>query len=182
MNFYVDPSSAELMEFGTKQNPYRTLSPVFSEILKHYSHSEIEANIYIKEGADLFIEDSNVYFVHLKLISIDTYSDSDDFPGMASITSIDTPQDLLSSKAGFHIIKNITVDLEVIITEGNFTESESFIIGRTGAAFEVIRTSISINNIIAKRISSSLRSGVFLYLIYLQQKTMTLSKFNLIYI
>lgn len=165
------------MEFGTKNYPFRTLNPVFAEILKQHSHTNREINVYVKEGTVMYIQDANVQIVNMKLITINTYSNTSIPGGMATIYSIDTPQEYLSTKAAFHIIKNITVDLATIISGGSFTTSELSVIGKTGAAFEVIQTSITVNNIIAKRIASSTSSGVFLYLIYLQTKTMTLSKF-----
>ena len=44
--YYIDPSSDKILELGTQNYPYRTIRPVFVEILKYFSHQEISVSVF----------------------------------------------------------------------------------------------------------------------------------------
>ena len=178
LDYFIDPSSTKILELGTQMYPFRSLYPAFFEIMKFHSHTQREVTVFIKEGTENTVEDSTIYVINLKLVTINTYSDLLIPGGVATIITTDVPQVEINPKAAFHIIKNSSIDLNLIISQGSFSTTELLVIGKSGAAFEVIRTSITINNIICRRKASSTKTGVFLYLIYLQYRTMTLSKFS----
>jgi len=69
LEYYIDPTSEELLEFGTKQYPYRTTKPVFAEILKHHSHTDREIKVYLKEGTNTYIEDSSIFIINLESLT-----------------------------------------------------------------------------------------------------------------
>lgn len=96
---------------------------------------------------------------------------------MVTITSTDSSINGISSKANFHIMKDLTQDTTSVVSTGNFTSYELNKIGRNGDTFHTVRSSITISNISAYRIAASTESGVFIYLLYLQDRTMTLSKY-----
>ena len=175
LNYYVDPSSSEIMELGTKQYPYRTISPVFSELTNHLSHTETEATIYVKEGTELYIEDGTSVVLNMTKVSITTYSDTSSTPSSTNVITTDSTVTPISQKAAFHIMKNFTVDIDALITGRDFTDSEFTVIGKSEGTFEVVRSSISIQNIVARRKPTSTTTGTFLNLIYLQNKDLELS-------
>ena len=176
MNYYVDSSSNEVIELGTLKYPYRTLYPIFVEILNQHSHTAREVNVYIKEGTSTYLEDSNAYFINITLVKISTYTTGANPPGMATIITTDMAQSKVSSKAAFNLVKNFTLDINSIIVGRNFTAGEIKLIGGAGNTFQVVRSSITVENIIAKRQATVKYNGLFLFLIYLQDKTLKLCK------
>jgi len=176
LDYYIDPSSDKLLEFGTKDYPYRTAKPVFAEILKHHSHTEREITVYLKEGTNTYIEDSSAYFLNLTSVTITSYSEDSTDPDFATITSKDSAVSGISSKSAFNIVKDLTLDTSSVVTGGNFTSYEEGSIGRSGDTFHVVRTSLYMNKITAKRQASVSTSGVLIYLLYLQDKIVDLRK------
>ena len=176
LNYYIDPYNIEPVEIGTEEFPYRTIAPVFAEILKHMSHSNLTISIWVKEGTTLMIEESQIFILNITEISLSTYSSSSDLPGYATLVSTDSAVEGLSKKAALNIIKSVDVDLTDAISKGDFTSYELESLGRTGDTFQVWRTSISFSNFIVKRISDTLHSGLFLFPLYFQDKVLTLSK------
>ena len=176
LEYYIDPNSDKIIELGTKTYPYRTSKPVFAEILKHHSHKDRRITVFLKENTNVYIEDSSSYILNITRVTITSYSDISNFPGMAKITTIDSLTNGISSKAAFHISKDLTLDVQNIVSSGAFNSYEIGSIGRSGDTFQVVRSSITLQNIAAYRIAASTGSGVFIYLLYLQNRTITLSK------
>ena len=175
LNYYVDPSSEKLMELGTQEFPFRTIFTAFIEIMGQFSNSDSEITIYIRENTTVYIEDSSVFLLDLGLLTIDTYADSSTENNMATIVTTDSSTTKLSPKSAFNIVKNITVDIQIKIAEGAFTEEEAAIVGRGEDTFQLVRSPITINNIIARREAQSSITGVFIKAIYLQNKYIRIS-------
>ena len=125
----------------------------------------------------MYIEDSSIFILNITLVTITSYSDSLDPPGMATITTTDFPIKGISSKAAFHIAKDITLNRKSVITNGNFTSYEVLNIRQGGRTFNVVRSSITLAKLYVYRIADSIQSGMFIFLVYLQNRTMTLSKY-----
>ena len=89
LSFYIDPKTTELIELGTKTYPYRTIEPVFAEILKHYSYKDITINIYLKENTTLMFEESKSFIIDIKEVIFETYSLVNSSPAKATIISTD---------------------------------------------------------------------------------------------
>ena len=178
LEYYIDPSSDNLLEFGTKQHPYRTSKPVFAEILKHHSHTNREIMVYLKEGTNTYIEDSSIFVINMESITVSSYSDVGSSSDSATITTTDLPVNGISSKAMFHLVKDVTLDVNSIIAAGAFTPYELSTLGRTGDAFQIVRSSFYMSNVVAKRQASNPFIGVFIYLLNLQNKIFDLSKFR----
>ena len=150
--------------------------PAFNEILVHFSNSESELEVLIKEGTTTFVQDSKIFLVNMKSIVVSTYNESASPAGLATIYSIDQSQEKISLKAAFHLSKGVDVDLSPILTAASLSAAELLKIQISGAAFEAIRTSITLDHIVARRIATTYSTGVFINLIYLQEKILTLSK------
>ncbi|CAI2373804.1 unnamed protein product [Moneuplotes crassus] len=176
MDYYVDPTSEEIMELGTKAYPYRTISPVFAEILKQHSHKDRKVSIFIKEGANVFIQDSTAFFINVTQVSVSTYNQNSISQGMATITTTDAIVEGLSKKAAFHLMKDLTLDIGSVVSAGNFSDAEVGSIGRGGDTFQCVRTSLEMSKIVARRIAKTTTSGVLIYLLYLQRKEIKISK------
>jgi len=168
LEYFVDPSSEQWIELGTKGFPYRSLHQAFVEIINHFSHSDIDIIIYIKEETITYLEDSKIYLINIPSVTIQTYSENGDTSGSATMITTDSEVEILSFKASFNLIKSTTVDISSILSSSNLTAEELQIAGRQGDTFQLVKSSISINSLIVRRKSASLDSGTFLFLIYLQ--------------
>ena len=176
-NYYVDPTSEEILELGTKLYPYRTIKGVFAEILKHLSHQDILISIYLKEDTNVFIEDSTSFAINITEIKIQSYTFTSRTPQKATIITTVLPQPGLSGRAAFHIMKDVSLNLTAVIEGRPFLDYEINTIGRQGDGLQIIRSSISMDNIIARRQAIDKMNGVFIFLLYLQEKTIRLGKY-----
>ena len=61
-----------MIEFGTREYPYKSLRPVISEIVNFFSHSEAKINIYIK---DIYVEDDTAFFINMTSVSFYSHPD-----------------------------------------------------------------------------------------------------------
>jgi len=137
LDYYIDPLSIETVELGTQEFPYRTIAPVFAEILKHMSHSDLSISIWVKEGTTLTVEDSQIFIFNITEVSISTYSDISSNPGYATLISTDLPVEKLSKKSKFNIIKNTDLNVSDAISKGDFSDIEIAFLGRTGDTFQI---------------------------------------------
>lgn len=172
--YYVDPHSDEIIELGTLKYPYRTIKPVFFEILYHHSHSDRNIAIYLAENSNIFIEDSTSFVLNITKVTITTYG------GMATLWSTELPTENISKKANFHLLNQVHFNSSEIVEIGNFTEYELNSAGRDGDTFHIVRSSFEISNIVAKRVTENIRTGTFMYLLYLQNRDLIISKHTLI--
>ena len=177
LDYYIDPLSIETVELGTQEFPYRTIAPVFAEILKHMSHSDLSISIWVKEGTTLTVEDSQIFIFNITEVSISTYSDISSNPGYATLISTDLPVEKLSKKSKFNIIKNTDLNVSDAISKGDFSDIEIAFLGRTGDTFQIWRSSFTMSNFTVKRFSNDLNIGLFLFPIYFQERALTLSKY-----
>ena len=125
------------MEFGTQEFPFRTIAPVFAEILKQMSHSNLSISIWVKEGTTLMVEDSQIFIFNITEVNISTYSDINSNPGYATLVSTDLPVEKLSKKSKFNIIKNTDLNVTDAISKGEFSNYELENLGRIGETFQV---------------------------------------------
>lgn len=165
-----------MLELGTKAYPYRTIKPALAEILKHLSNQEVSVSVYLKANTITYLEDSTVFVVNMTAFTLQSYTDTGTTTEKATITTTEIAQPGLSGRATFNIMKDVTINVTVA-TEGQpFLDEELRFIGREGDGFQVIRSTISMENIIARRQANDKTSGFFIFLIYLQQKSLILSK------
>ena len=174
--YYIDSTSQQILELGTKAFPYRTIKPVFSEILKHISHQQISISVFLKENTNTFLEDSSAFIINITAINIQSYSDTINIPDKATIITTESAQPGLSGRAAFNIVKDVSQNISAVILGKPFLDYELKFIGRTGDGFQVVRSTIALENIIARRQAIDKMNGVFIYLLYLQQSYLILSK------
>ena len=172
-SFYVDPTSSKLLELGTKDYPYRTIQPVFAEILNEFSHSSESLNVYVKEETTVFIDDSTIFIINITEVAITTYTDSGSDPTSATLVTTEDPQTHISERAVLHLLSDTSLDLADVIAAGNFTSTELGTLGRSGDTFHISRSSLTISNFIVNRYAVT-DSGFFLYLSYLQSRKLTM--------
>jgi len=111
LEYYIDSSSEQWIELGTKGFPYRSLHQAFIEIISQFSNSEANITIYIKEKTTNYLEDSKIFLINIPSVSIQTYSEYGETPGSATIITTDSEVEILSSKALFNLVKSTTVGM-----------------------------------------------------------------------
>ncbi|CAI2370495.1 unnamed protein product [Moneuplotes crassus] len=163
--YYVDPTSTEIIELGTQKYPYRTLKSVTSEILNHLSHKQVEVTIYTK---DVYLEDKTMLFINITNIKITTHPDFIPCGRKARLTLTEFIQPTLSSKARVHLLSHTDLPFKALITEGNFTDSEKTQTDSLNSNC-IVRSGIEFNNIdIYREQIDHSKDILFLQAIYLQ--------------
>ena len=170
-NFYVDPESSSILEIGSRENPYRSMKPLTSEILNHHSNQDKEINIYLKENTMTYIEDQTNYFINISTISISSYSETSDSPAKATLMGTRIQQSGISKKAAFTILQNTDLKLDEIITESGINDHE---IGQLLSESKTIyfdRCNFYLDNLNVIRQIIDLDKGIwFMYPIYAQHR------------
>ena len=72
--FYIDPLSSEIIEFGTIKFPYKSMRAASSDILNNFSNKDVNITIYLKENTDVYVSDYTNYFLNITSIKIASYS------------------------------------------------------------------------------------------------------------
>ena len=176
LELYVDPQSTEVMEFGTKQYPYRYFKYASSEILNQFSHKDAEITVYLKEGTDVYIKEGDTFFLNITKVTVTSYSDSVDSPDYVRIipTSISQPSD--SKKAAFNILSHTNSNVNQAIAKGSFTSTELGLIFSTPTTFVLVRSGFSLEKAEVWREIGDIQETVnFIFPIYLQHLFVSLN-------
>ena len=111
-NYYVDPSSTEILELGTKAFPFKNIGLPFVEILNYHSHSTNTITVFIKENTEHNMLYNSNYVINITQVTIESYSDSDLVtPYYANIIMKNSGVVKLSAKTIFNILKHTTLRL-----------------------------------------------------------------------
>ena len=147
------------------------MKPVMFEILSYHSNQDKEISIYVKENTTMYIEDDTNYIINITKVSITTYSNSDESPGMATLIPTKTEQSGKNKKTAFSILNSTELDRDKIISEFNLTIAE---IGRIligDVTIIVVRSNFEMSNIkVYKEHLESESGSRFLLPVYLQDK------------
>jgi ABC-type antimicrobial peptide transport system permease subunit len=132
-DYYVNPSSEEILELGTKAYPFKNIGVVFLEILNFYSNTDSNVSIFIKEYTKNQLLHNTNYVVNMTNVNIQTYTDdlTKSIPGPAELVFTDKDVDIISKQTRFNIVKDLSVNnykenlrLEEIKTSGTLTSKE----------------------------------------------------------
>ena len=177
LDLYVDPESSELMELGTKQYPYRHFRAASSEILNHYSFTDANIKIHLKEGTRVYVEIDTTYFLSMGMVNITSYSDSNDYSGKALVVQTSIPQPQTSGQAVFHLLKNTDIITSDKITVDNYEPSLILRLGRKRIVFKIVTTNYTLWNIDFYSEQVDYHSdSVVSYLYMLQNRNIVMSK------
>ena len=179
LNFYIDPDSTEVMEFGTQQYPYRNFRSAASEILNHYSLTDVDVTILLKENTRVYIEEDTTYFIRMNLVTIKSYSDFSSDPGRALIVQTSITQPEMSGKAVFHILQHTNLDTRNQITLGGYSDDSKAKFAATRRIFKVIETNFTFSNINAYSEEVDYNSETYFIFPYLlQNRNVTIGKWH----
>jgi hypothetical protein len=177
-NYYVDPTSNRVLELGTKNFPFKTFKAVSSEILNHFSYTDTNITIYLKEGSQVYIEDDTTYFIELTDVKITSYSNTSSSPTAATIVPTAIPQPGILGNSAFNILANTDLNITEAIERGTFDEAHTVYVTETQISLKIVRTIFTLENVNVHRESVDYNTPkVFLNPIDLQTKNMTVSKF-----
>ena len=183
LDYYVDPSSIENIELGTKQYPYRSLKSANFEILNFFSHSDKDIFIYMK---DSYIEDGNSNYFNMSSVTVQSHPDvlANGRKAMLVPTSIYQPSlmdktlfQLLSLPDELSFSHQISYKTFEIIGVGTFTDIELGLLLIEDLSIRAVRTSFSLLDIdIYSESSKAQDERLFLIPIYLQTKSLKIGK------
>ena len=147
---YIDASSSQMIELGTKQYPYKTAKAAFSEILNIYSHKQVNITLFIKEYSNLFMEDDN-FILNMTSMTITSYSDLTDSPSRATIIPTDVSQQRLSKRSAFNLLKNTDLQLNEVLQASTFSSIQKLLILKERVTFTIAMSNFYLNNIDVRR-------------------------------
>ena len=177
LNFYIDPGSTEQMELGTQKYPYRNMRSATSEILNHYSFTDVNINIYLKENARVYVEEDTTYFFRMNTVTVTSYSDTSENPGRALIVQTSIVQPTMSSKASFHLLKHTDIDITNSMLSGGYEGTTLLNLNQLRRIFRIIETNFTMYNVNAySEVVDYNRDTFFMQAFMLQNRDITISK------
>jgi len=124
-NYYVDPSSTQILELGTKAFPFKNIGLPFVEILNYHSHSNNTISVFIKENTEHNMLHNSNYVINISHVIVESYSDLDQvIPDYANIVMKNSGVIKLSAKTIFNIIKHTTLRLDNIVKSSELSIQE----------------------------------------------------------
>ena len=124
-NYYVDPSSTEILELGTKAFPFKNIGLPFVEILNYHSHSNSTISVFIKENTEHNMLYNSNYVINITQVTVESYSDLEFVtPDYANIIMKNSGVIKLSTKTIFNIIKHTTLRFDNITNSGEISIQE----------------------------------------------------------
>ena len=176
-NIYIDPQVSQIIELGTQKYPYRHIGLAFSEILNQFSHQNLNITLYIKENSSVRIQDSTAFILNITSVTVNTYSDSSNFPQSSTITPVSYALSLNNAKAQFSILSNSSLNLSNVISVGSFTTLEKNSLNRGRTTFIVCRSNFQLININGYRDSSNINVNTY-FIFFWSQDSHSINIFN----
>ena len=179
--YYVNPNSDDVVEFGTFDHPYKSLGYVFVEILNYHSHNDRNITVSVMENTTNYIMAESSYIVNVTKVTIKPYSkDLSIEPNRAIIVAIDNG--VLSDTKGtsLNILSNYDLNMDEMITNNpGITSSEKDQITLSRYIFCIIRSEFTFDNIdIYSNHSDYNVNYLFFLFIYIQNRLVTLTNMH----
>ena len=177
---YVDIYSESPIELGTKQYPYKSAKALFIELLNYHSNQDKSVAIYLKENQNHYIEDGTSFVLNITNVTITTYSNEDTAIFRAKLIPTRIIQSAENYKTAFSLLANTTLMLDEVVTEGGYTEAEQFALNSGAITIFTLRSNTYIDNLDVERDPIDLgQSTIFLYVAYLQDKTLQVTNVDI---
>ena len=177
---YVDIYSESPIELGTKQYPYKSAKALFIELLNYHSNQDKSVAIYLKENQNHYIEDGTSFILNITNVTMTTYSDEDIVVSRAKLIPTRIIQSAENYKTAFSLLANTTLMLDEVVTEGGYTEAEQFALNSGAITIFTLRSNTYIDNLDVERDPIDLgQSTIFLYVAYLQDKTLQVTNVDI---
>ena len=139
--YYINPSSQQIIELGTKTYPYKNIGLPFVEILNYHSHSNRTITVNILENTENYMLWKSNFVINMTLVKIQSYSITNpSSPQRANIYIKSEGVRMLSSQTVFWILNDTTLRLNDIlhtdlmasdeISNGKIEKLENFIFSK----------------------------------------------------
>ena len=154
---------------------------MFLEILNYHSNQDKSVIVNLKEKQKHYMEDGSNYIMNITNVTITTYSDEDDIAeNRAIVIPTGTSQSADNKKTAFSLLSNTTLNLDEVIVEGGYTETELSQLNNNQVTLYALRSSIYIDSIDVERDPNDIdQSTVFIYIVYLQDKMLQMTNMDI---
>ena len=175
---YVDPLSHEPIELGTLKFPFRTMRAASAEILNLWANSNYSVTVYLK---DVYMDRGNTYLINMTSITFTSHPEYRNIGRRALLSGTYVPQPSIPKKALFHLFSNTDLLLETRFEEGGFTEYEKTLITISNCFFACHYSNCQFLDLdIHEEAEAPGLRKIFIQMIYLQERSLTLSKCTLL--
>lgn len=168
LDFYVDPTSTEILELGTKKYPYKSIMLLFIEILNFYSNTNANINIYVYERSRLEILTNYIYLIGLGNVTISSYSDVSSTPSKFYIVVKNTEANATSVKTRFTLLSNFTINLSNFTSNSSISTTEKSLLSTNNVAIVVARSSLTMSGV---EISTNYTDSTLSYTLMMSSNT-----------
>ena len=171
--YYVNSKSENVVEYGTKEYPYRNLGFVFVELLNYHSHSDRNISVYVMENTESYLHVFNNYIVNITYVEIMTYSSNESaIPSKANITSLEQSTLVDSPGTSLNILRNYELRItEAINGKPDITDAEKSKIELSKFVILILRSNFFINKFVLNTQYGSLQEANYSFFpVYLQEK------------
>ena len=119
---YVDPTSEEPIELGTKQYPFKTFNLPFVEIATIHSNADTTTNVWVREGTVVPFKHGHHPIFNATQINFGTYHPDPSMMQHAQATveirdEADTSVEVMNPKTQFNVLANTDFDYDAIVDQ-----------------------------------------------------------------
>ena len=179
-NYYVNPSSTQIIELGTKQYPYKNIGLVFAELFNLRSYSSSQISIFIKEGTTWYMQQGYNYVLSISSVTIQTYSEISSSPGMATLFVIQNTVNMFSNQTTFNLVSNNTLKFASKVNASLLTTGEISQLSTLDTTLYVCRSNLTLINLkLQGDLSNYQASSYFIRPVYIQDKVITMNNIEI---
>ena len=150
------------------------MSSVNSEIINFHSHTNVKINIYTKST---YIQQDTMKFFNMSVVNIMSHPDTQTRSMKSVLIPTTVPQVEIFEKSAFHLLNTTTLNVQMAIDLGSFTEFEIQLMVKAKISLMPIRTSLSLLNIdIYSEETIPDSTKTFILPIFLQEKSVRIGK------
>ena len=186
-DYYVDPTSIELIELGTLQYPFKSLGFVFVELLNFHANTARTINVHLKENTQNYIDLSFNYIINITTVTISSYSTTSSTPSKATIVAgeINDPTQTnitayYSNTTMLNILLSTKLNKNKQIFSNSLLRSTEFkYLSQQSQVIIVHRSNFTIDNIVLNSTFNDINSKyMFFFAVFLQNRNFKMTNID----
>jgi hypothetical protein len=149
--YFVDTSSIEILELGTKAYPYKSIRSPFIEVLNLHSHSTRQITINLMESTINYLPELSSYIINTTSVTLKPYSNTLTTPRSSELFIYEFFPFSTSPTTKFSILSSSTLRLAEVLSHPDMTKTDRNIASITSTGVVVNRGSLFLQDLVVKR-------------------------------
>ena len=180
-DYYVDPTSTEVIELGTLQYPFKSLGFVFVELLNFHANTARTINVHLKENTQNYVDLSFNYIINITTVTISSYSTTSNTTSKATIVAGEINDPTLANITAYYsntTVFNILLSTKLnknkqIFSNSLLSSTELNYLSKQSQVIIVHRSNFTIDNIVLNSAFSDIDSKYIYFSLWFTCKTET---------